>query len=207
MRAEESMMLSNISVSRFLVLVGFAMAVTLGGLAFANRTALDTLKIGSPLYSKIVLGKDLIADILPPPEYILVSYLEATLALNDPGKVAIHAKRLEQLKKEYDTRHEFWLTADFDKSVQEQLTKAAHDPANRFFEILTASFLPALSSGDIDGAKVAYHQLQAAYPADRTVIDAIVANTSKVNAISKSRLRRTTHISPVQIWLQAFQPC
>jgi len=108
--------------------------------------------------------------------------LEATLALNDPGKVAIHAKRLEQLKKEYDTRHEFWLTADFDKSVQEQLTKAAHDPANRFFEILTASFLPALSSGDIDGAKVAYQQLQAAYTAHRTVIDAIVANTSKVNA-------------------------
>ncbi len=73
MRAEKSMMLSNISVSRFLVLVGFAMAVTLGGLAFANRTALDTLKIGSPLYAKMVLGKDLIAEILPPPEYILES--------------------------------------------------------------------------------------------------------------------------------------
>ena len=35
--------------------------------------ALRTLKVGGPLYSRIVLGKDLLADVLPPPEYVIES--------------------------------------------------------------------------------------------------------------------------------------
>ncbi len=38
--------------------------------------ALRTLKVGGHLYGQIVLGKDLLADILPPPEYIIEPYLE-----------------------------------------------------------------------------------------------------------------------------------
>ena len=36
-----------------------------------TQYALHTLKVGGDIYRQIVLGKDLVADILPPPEYIL----------------------------------------------------------------------------------------------------------------------------------------
>jgi len=38
---------------------------------------LNKLKVNRPVYQNIIQGKDLIADILPPPEYIIESYLVA----------------------------------------------------------------------------------------------------------------------------------
>src|SRR4051812_23098309 len=40
-----------------------------------QKSTLDALKINGPMYHDIVQSKDVIADILPPPEYILESYL------------------------------------------------------------------------------------------------------------------------------------
>ena len=39
--------------------------------------ALAVLTVNGPIYQRIVLGKDLVADILPPPEYILEPYVPA----------------------------------------------------------------------------------------------------------------------------------
>ena len=36
---------------------------------------MNRVKINGPLYQQLVNGKDLIADILPPPEYIIETYL------------------------------------------------------------------------------------------------------------------------------------
>jgi methyl-accepting chemotaxis protein len=36
--------------------------------------ALEKVKVTGPLYAEIVEAKDLVADILPPPEYIVESY-------------------------------------------------------------------------------------------------------------------------------------
>jgi hypothetical protein len=41
-----------------------------------------------------------VADILPPPEYVIESFLEATLALHNPADLAARRDRLVQLKKE-----------------------------------------------------------------------------------------------------------
>ena len=56
-------------------------------MVFTGIYALSEVKVGGPLYDKIKLGNDLIADILPPPEYVIESYPEATLALNNPAKL------------------------------------------------------------------------------------------------------------------------
>lgn len=45
---------------------------------------LHTVKIGSDAYNRIILGKDLVADILPPPEYIIESFLVANEMVNNP---------------------------------------------------------------------------------------------------------------------------
>ncbi|HQN49646.1 MAG TPA: hypothetical protein PK913_01115, partial [Phenylobacterium sp.] len=47
-------------------------------LASASLVSLQVLRIEGPLYHRISLGKDLIADILPPPEYVIEAYLETT---------------------------------------------------------------------------------------------------------------------------------
>ena len=55
--------------------VGFVLCfVVYGALSFKT---LNELKVNGQLYQRIIQGKDLIADVLPPPEYIIESYLLA----------------------------------------------------------------------------------------------------------------------------------
>src|SRR6187402_2847572 len=94
------------------------MAVLLGvfGVAFAAFAlvafrVINTVKVNGPVYHRIVQGKDLIADVLPPPEYIIESYL-LVLQLEkatDPVTIAGLVERGRSLKRDFDTRHQFWV--------------------------------------------------------------------------------------------------
>ena len=141
--------------------------------------ALRTLKVGGDLYGQIVLGKDLLADILPPPEYIIEPYLEATLALDDPASVAQHRERLTALRTDYDTRHEYWIPQQFDDNLRALLVEGAHGPAIRFWEITEKTFLPALEKGDMTTAREAYAEMRKAYGAHREKIDQIVQGATQ----------------------------
>jgi hypothetical protein len=98
----------RVSVSRAIVLFGIVTARGLFAQFLTSGYALQQLRVGGPLYSQIKLGNDLVADILPPPMYVLEAYLEATLALRDPASLADRTARLEQLRKDYDERREYW---------------------------------------------------------------------------------------------------
>lgn len=152
--------------------------------------ALSQLKVGGPLYQHIVLGKDLVADILPPPEYIIESYLEATLALNDPPSAAERGKRLTQLKAEYDDRRAFWIASSLEPGLRDKLVNTSHAQANRFYRELDKSFLPALAAGDMEGARKSYEILSAAYGAHRAVIDQVVAEANAMNSATEDEAGR-----------------
>ena len=66
----------RLSVSNAIVLFGVIAAMGLVSLFLTSGYALKQLRVGGPLYDQIKLGNDLIADILPPPEYVLEAYLE-----------------------------------------------------------------------------------------------------------------------------------
>jgi len=97
----------RLSISNAIVLFGVVTVLGLAALMFSSGYALRQLRVGGPLYTQIKLGNDLIADILPPPEYVLEAYLEATLALREPETVAARTERLAQLRKDYDERRDY----------------------------------------------------------------------------------------------------
>ncbi len=85
------------------LIVGF---VLFGLMTYQTLTA---LKVNGPIYQQIVQGKDLVADILPPPAYIIESYL-VTLQLSrasDPTEIETLIERFKVLKSDYDTRHTY----------------------------------------------------------------------------------------------------
>ena len=97
----------RLTISRAILIFGLITALGLGAVIATSVYGLSQLKVGGPLYNQIKLGNDLIADILPPPEYVIEAYLEATLVLHDPAQLAAHRDRIAQLKKEYDERRRF----------------------------------------------------------------------------------------------------
>lgn len=161
---------------------GLVVAAGFAAVVLTSVIALNQLKVGGPLFDRIVLGKDLIADILPPPEYLIESYLEATLALNDPASLDTHKKRLTQLHKDYDDRLAYWRGQDFDPAIKRRLTVDSAASVAQFWDLTDGKFLPGLSAGDMAAAQHAYADMTTIYAAHRAIIDNIVTDTNRMNA-------------------------
>lgn len=162
----------------YAALVGAALAALLVTNALAQRE----LNIGGRIQRQILLGKDLVADILPPPEYVIEAYLEATLALQTPAQLAQHRQRLVQLHKDYDTRRDYWSRQDIPPALRDKLTKSSDTAVSAFWQALESRLLPALAKGDAEAAATAYGDLSKAYAAHRSVIDQLVGDANALQA-------------------------
>lgn len=172
----------RLSLSSAVIAFGIALAIGFTAVVSTSLYAVRELKVGGPLYSDIKLGNDLIADILPPPEYVIEAYLEATLAMREPEQLAAHGERLVQLRKDYDERKAFWVSSSLSADLKTALVSKSDAEVQKFWRILTDQLLPALKSKDMAGAERAYAQVKDAYTAHRAVIDSIVENANKQNA-------------------------
>lgn len=172
----------RLSLSSAIIAFGIVLAIGFTAVVSTSLYALRELKVGGPLYSDIKLGNDLIADILPPPEYVIEAYLEATLAMREPEQLAAHGERLVQLRKDYDERKAFWVSSSLSADLKTALVSKSDAEVQKFWKILTDQLLPALKSKDMAGAERAYAQVKDAYTAHRAVIDSIVENANKQNA-------------------------
>lgn len=172
----------RVSLSAAVIAFGIVLAICFTAVVSTSLYALRELKVGGPLYSDIKLGNDLIADILPPPEYVIEAYLEATLAMREPDQLAAHGERLVQLRKDYDERKAFWISSSLSADLKTALVSKSDAEVQKFWKILTDQLLPALKSKDMAGAERAYAQVKDAYTAHRAVIDSIVESANKQNA-------------------------
>lgn len=171
----------RLSVSNAISLFGVVAALGFLAVFFASGYALSQLRVGGPLYSQIKSGNDLIADILPPPAYVLEAYLEATLALQEPETISTRTERLGQLRKEYDERRAYWEKSDLDPAIKSLLTERSHAEVTKFWEITNNELLPAIAARKPAAAEI-YRKLQAAYTSHRGIIDTIVKKATDGNA-------------------------
>jgi methyl-accepting chemotaxis protein len=91
--------------------------------------------------------------------------------------------RVEELRKQYDERREYWKVSTIDASIMEKLTEASHVHALKFWELASGKLFPAIEQKNDAAARQAYEELSQAYQAHRAVVDAIVAETEAKNKI------------------------
>ena len=162
--------------------LGFLLVAAWGG------KTLQEVKVNGPLYQKIVLGKDLVADILPPPEYIIESYLVVLQASTSKNTADVeqYSKRIEELRKDYLTRHEFWKSAGLDGDLSAQLLEASYQPALRFYELAQKTYFPAVIAGKGAEAQKALDELGLLYAQHRVAIDKTVTLANKFNETAEN---------------------
>jgi methyl-accepting chemotaxis protein len=168
---------SAIAVFGLVLLVGFTAIVS------TSVYALRQLKIGGSLYSEIKLGNDLVADILPPPAYVLEAYLEATLAMREPDQLMAHGERLVQLRKDYEDRKAFWAASNLAPELKARLVSTSDAEVQKFWKLIADELLPALKAQDSKGVELAYAKLKGVYTAHRAIIDGIVESANRQNAL------------------------
>jgi methyl-accepting chemotaxis protein len=190
----------RLSVSNAIVLFGGVAALGLAALLFTSGYALQQLRVGGPLYSQIKLGNDLIADILPPPAYVLEAYLEATLALREPNTVAERKERLLQLRKDYDERREYWSKSDLDPALKTLLIDTSDAEVKKFWDNVQDELLPAIASKNSSAAEASYKRLQSVYGTHRTIIDGIVKKATDDNAALETTATNQDTKFKMMVW-------
>jgi methyl-accepting chemotaxis protein len=165
-----------------LTLLFAAGLLAFGGVAY---NTLSKVQVNGPVYSQVVQGKDLIADVLPPPEYIIETYLTSYELADesDAEKIAALNEKYKTLKKDYEIRHDYWVENLPAGEIKELLVKTSYEPANAFFTIFEKDFLPAVLAGKLDKAReVVAGPLTEKYQLHRDTIDKVVKLTTKQNA-------------------------
>ena len=170
----------------------------------------ERIKVNGTIYQEIVRGKDLIADILPPPEYIIESYLILLQARGekDLAKLPPFQERLKKLRGEYDERHAYW-TKDLPQGrIRTLMLEQSYKPAVAFYDVAEQQFFPALLAGDQPRAdKVLFETLSPAYEAHRKVIDEIVTLSNAENSETERRassMLNSTRVTVVTLGILFF---
>jgi methyl-accepting chemotaxis protein len=190
----------RLSISRAIFVFGLITALGLGAVIATSAYGLSQLKVGGPLYDRIKLGNDLIADILPPPEYVIEAYLESTLVLHDPAELAAHRDRIVQLKKEYDDRRDFWVKSDLDPVLKTKLVERSDGEVRRFWTAIQDGLLPALAKADSAAATKSYAEITARYTAHRAIIDDIVKQANDLNAATEVAATERVSTFTLLLW-------
>jgi methyl-accepting chemotaxis protein len=146
-------------------------------------TTVNATKVTGASYQAIVEGKDLVADILPPPEYIIEPFLLSYQVVEERDASAQKALliQLKALRHDFEDRHLYWSKSLSAGELRSKLVETSYAPAARFFETLEGDFLPAVERGALDEARAILHEkLWPLYRTHRQAIEEVVAlaNTS-----------------------------
>lgn len=166
----------------------FLLSFTLYGVYCLNTTS--EVKVNGPIYRDIIRSQDVIADILPPPEYLVEACLTAHQILDavDSAASARLIRRLERLKAEYLERHVYWSKELPPGPMRSMLVDSSFVPAQALLQALDRDFLPAIRAGDKPAAeRLLSGKIQADYEAHRRHIDAVVAMGRAQNRDAEAR--------------------
>ncbi len=159
------------------LLIGAAVLAA-GVFTAAVYSTVATVQVGGPIYHRITLNKDLIADALPTSLYIADSYL---LALQLAADSMHREERLAQLRfheGEFNEKRKAWRARLPERSPQSQLLEASSQDAERFFDQLNREFLPAIARGDTQlAATLVYGPLTQEFERHRSNINRLVLFT------------------------------
>ena len=157
----------------FAVLLVCGFALTTGTAVYA----LQTLRVGGPISEQQSQAQTLIADILPPPLYLVEAMMTVQRGPTEPDQAPALIATLDRLHKEYGARRQYWadrpltpeITADLDRSDAE---------VTKFWTVVDQQYLPALRTRDTAGMESAIGALTVPYQAHRAVVDALAVQAS-----------------------------
>ncbi len=159
--------------------------VTFGLIAYAT---LQAAKVNGPIYQEIIQNKDLLADVLPPPNYIVETYLVANLMAQaaTPQELDKLVDHYQTLKRDYFVRQEVWNQSLAPGRLREEMIDKSRPPAEAFFAAIDGALIPAARQHDRAAAEnVLKTTLPPLYKTHREAIDEVVKMTTENAAVTE----------------------
>ena len=152
---------------------------------FMHWYVLKEVQINGPIDQKISQSKDIIADILPPPLYIIEAYavlLQASEA-KDGVQIREFEKKFRELETQYIEKHDKYSKELESGSLKELLLKTSYTPAMEFFQIAKEQVFPNLGTGKntVDIKTIMATKIKEKYEIHRQAIDKAVEQANDRN--------------------------
>jgi methyl-accepting chemotaxis protein len=170
------------------VIIGFVSASVI------SKVNISKVIVNGTVYKEIILNKDLVADILPPPEYLLESWqiaLEMFVA-SSPADLSPLIESSKRLEQEFNNRHTYWENNLTDENTRNAMLDKAYQPGLEFLKIRNDIFIPALKVGDRATAEQALSRMKTAYQQHRNGVDKLAnMQSSKYEQHAKESISQT----------------
>jgi methyl-accepting chemotaxis protein len=176
----------RMTISRLLVLFG---ALVTAGLIFSTGVqhyALEHLKVRGPEYEQIVYGKDLIADILPPPLFVVESYMLATEGMYHSERGPGNLEKIMALQKDYIARRDFWRASALPKDLKAELESEVIATGDAFWRIIDDKIKDAFNSSKPEVRMAALDALMDAFYTHRDAVARLVESSNAFLAKSEA---------------------
>lgn len=138
--------------------------------------AFQEYKVGGPSYTRIISNKDLVADILPPPEFVLEAYLTGVqiAVAKDSETLERLVNHFGKLRTEFEERHNFWKGVQLEEAIKTTFMEASYTAGIAFFQVVTDELIPAKRAGDQARTDQALSKANQHFDAHRNFIDQTV---------------------------------
>ena len=150
---------SLFNIQRLMIAFGIIVTGLLAVLGTQTHGFIDDVRVGSENYNRVIGGKDLIADILPPPLYPAEAFSYMHILEDEPGLLPKLLPRLDEIEAGYRAQMKHWkdtvptlhLMPPEDWEAFSTEVEKAND---RFWSNMRTYMIPALQRGDtqsVDG--------------------------------------------------------
>ena len=164
------------------------------GFILATATAvfsLMELRVGGPLSKKQSQSYELLADLFPPPLYLVESMLIVHHGAEDTGQADATLKALNTLHQQYDARRAYWKGLDLPGEMRAGLD-ASDVEVQAFWKVVDGEYAPALKSGDVIGINSTIAKLEPIYARHRKVIDQLAVMAQKDAEAQARKVEKAT---------------
>ncbi len=187
------MNLQNFSIKTRFDMLTATFAIGLGIFAIVSFTTVETVKVNGPSYARIVRNKDLLADVLPPPAYLVETRMVAleidgALRAGDRQRVASLLDRYKVLRSDFQASLDHWRKDLPEGPIRAALLNQAAPAGVEMLALMDRDFVPAAERGDAARTTALLNgEINIAYEKHRAGVEQVVsAGTQQSKELEQS---------------------
>ncbi len=198
--------MKDLKISGKLIMLVSIFGVGISIMYMFSYLAISRVKVNGPIYKTIINGKDIIADILPPPAYIIEAYLTSyqIASTKDSSEINRLAEKLKILHSDFDSRYSYWNKIIKDEKLKKEFLESAYKNGTDFFAIAEGELISEALNTDIGNpSAILSDKLTPIYNAHRLNVD----NTVKIVTDSNLLIEKNSSKELKFILISIFLTC
>lgn len=168
---------------------------SLVALVLISGFGMNAIRVGGSLHERQLLNNEFVADIMPPPEYVIEPMLEVTRLMRDPRLLGEKRESLARLEKSYREREAYWKASALAPDLRERLELQSAVHTNAFWHHVNDGILPALERGDIAAADAAFTEAGESFEKHRGAIESLTLESVDRSKAAGDDAKQITNIT------------